>query len=122
MKRKPPSQRRAEYDLPAAFRKGTRLIVAICRRYEEDEAAIRGQVTAAFREALTIDVPRAERMEIAAGRFEDMVTLDGIFWLIFHRAGIDRPDLHTQERWWSVVARALDEALADPSCVFEDTP
>jgi hypothetical protein len=69
MNRKPPSQRRAEYDLPGALRWGTRLIVATLRHSGHDEAEIRGKVTAAFQEALTVDVPRTERMEIAAGQF-----------------------------------------------------
>jgi hypothetical protein len=51
-----------------------------------------------------------------------MVTLDGIYWLTLRRAGVDRADLYTQERWWNVVARALDEAIADPSCVLKDVP
>jgi hypothetical protein len=40
---------------------------------------------------------------------------------LFELRGLDKADLHAQERWSATLAREVDAALADPTCVWETT-
>jgi hypothetical protein len=117
MTTKPPSRRRALLELPEALRKATRLIVSTQRTLgEHDEGKIREVVTAAFRKALAADRPNIQPIDCGEHGVQTMISMDGIYAYVFLHHGLDRANLHLQERWWDVVAKALDEAIADPEC------
>src|SRR5689334_22400815 len=99
---KPPSQRRA--DLMGQLRGVTCMIVRALRRRGRDELSIRSDVAASFKDALGETRPSVKRFDFGEGHGpRGAVTLDGIYWLTLARPGIDRSNLHLQERWWAIV-------------------
>src|SRR4051812_22584133 len=109
---KPPSLRRAEPGPNDALRTVTQMIVAAGRQQRHDYPQIRSSVSDAIREALDGEEPWAKLVAFP-GRDapEEAVSTAGPYRLAFGRHGLDRRDLHAQERWHRLVMDELEATL-----------
>jgi hypothetical protein len=103
------------------MRLAVRFLVGALRGTGIGRGEIRRKVRDAFHEAL--EAGTAERrmfrdLPDSEGSLQPCLSNAGVFRLVFADHGIDHTNPHAQERWWAIVERHLDEALADPRCVL----
>jgi hypothetical protein len=112
--RKPPDRRRRHDELDEAgrVRKATLIIIATYKQQGYSPAAIRLEVGAAVKEALTGPKPWKSMAAIPGEPAPmEVVSAAGVYRLIMEREGIDRDDQIRQETWWAIAQGTLDEAL-----------
>jgi hypothetical protein len=98
---------------PGLIRKATQMIVAIGRVAGRDAPTIRNDVCGAIKEALTGTNPWRMLARVPGSpQPQNVLTLAGLYRQIMEQCDVDREDLYKQETWYSIVQRALDEALA----------
>jgi hypothetical protein len=76
------------------------MLVSFGRHSGDEDAQIRESVESAIREALHGGKEWVTMMDLGdGGPPRTMVTHAGMYWMVFERDGLDRSDLHVQERW-----------------------
>jgi hypothetical protein len=108
----PPSVRRARSDADDAIRTITRMIVSFGRQGGEEDDRIRKDVEDAIKEVLHGSKEWKAMIDLDdGGPPQEMVTHAGLYRAVFERHGLDRSDLHKQERWHRIVMDELEATL-----------
>lgn len=105
--------------LSRSLRKCVRLFVAGDREVGLAPAEIRDRMRLALRRAIYDPGPHVVGVEDVEGEPAQVVEAPGTFRYVLDHHGVDRGDLHSQEKVWVMVERLLDEAIGDPGCVFD---
>ncbi|WP_422928341.1 hypothetical protein [Singulisphaera sp. PoT] len=85
--------------------------VSLGRHRGLDEGTIRRDINRAFDVALGDDDSRGP-IDTAGEGPTGMMSLAGMFRLVFDEWGLDREDQFMQESWYAIANRAMEEALA----------
>src|SRR5690349_20304346 len=98
----------------AKVHRATEMLVAIHRRFGKGDEAVRADVLADVRQALTGAEPRIGLLQAEdAADPEPAISTPGVYRLILDHFGLDRSDVYLQEAWTEWVQRTLAEALAE---------
>ena len=94
------------------LRRAAEFVIAVRRRLGEEGDELRGDALADVKDALTVDGPSVEVIEVAGVPGPQVcITTEGVFRDVLDDFGLDRTDARVQESFWEAARRAVDEAL-----------